>query len=123
MLKWIGVGTALQTAMVVVGHWVSAVANLFGPLGVAISLAVGLFWARESAEGYGHGAGGGALVGGVCALVGILISFLMGDVTAVILVFGTVSSAVTGALGGLLGRRLRSTQPSGSGVSQRPSGA
>lgn len=107
MVKWIGVGTVLQTAMVLAGHWVVAVANLFGPLGVTISLVVGLLWAREAAEGYGHGAGGGAVVGGVCALIGILVSFLLGDVTAVILAFGTVSSAVTGALGGLIGRRIR----------------
>ena len=39
MLRWIAVGTVLQTAMVVVGHWVAAVADLFGPLGVVISLA------------------------------------------------------------------------------------
>lgn len=106
MLKWIAVGTVLQTAMVVVGHWVAAVANLFGLLGVAISLVVGLLWARESAEGWGHGAAGGALVGGACALIGIAISFVLGDVTATILVFGTLSSAVTGAIGGAIGYRI-----------------
>lgn len=111
MVKWIGVGTALQTAMVLAGHWVAAVAGLFGPLGVTISLVAGLLWARETAEGYGHGAGGGAIVGGTCALIGILVSFLLGDVTAVILAFGTVSSTVTGALGGLIGRRLRPVAP------------
>lgn len=106
MTKWIVVGTLLQTAMVLVGHWVLAVANLFGPLGVAISLVVGLLWARESAEGFGNAAGGGALVGGACALIGIAISLFLGDVTAVILAFGTLSSAVTGALGGLAGHKL-----------------
>lgn len=65
-VKWIGIGTALQVAMVVVGHAVPAVASLFGPLGVAISLLVGLLWAREAAAGYRSG----AVVGGACALVG-----------------------------------------------------
>lgn len=111
MIKWIGVGTVLQTGMVLAGHWVAAVAKLFGPLGVAISLLVGLLWARESSGSYGEGAGGGAVVGGACALIGILISFLLGDVTAVILAFGTLSSAVTGAVGGLLGHRLRPAAP------------
>ncbi|MFW6193075.1 MAG: hypothetical protein ACOC83_06280, partial [Gemmatimonadota bacterium] len=69
MMTWIGVGTALQTAMVVVGHWTPAVASLFGPLGVTISLVVGLLWARSEAETYGRAALGGALVGGACALV------------------------------------------------------
>lgn len=111
MTKWIGVGAVLQTGMVLAGHWMVAVANLFGPLGVAISLVVGLLWAREGSEGYGAGATGGALVGGACALVGILVSFLLGDVGAVILAFGTLSSAVTGALGGLLGYRIRPAAP------------
>lgn len=106
MLKWTTVGTVLQLAMVTAGHWIAAVARLFGPLGVAISLLVGLLWAREGARGAGHGAGGGALVGGACAFLGIVASFLLGDVTAVILAFGTASSAVTGAVGGLLGSRL-----------------
>lgn len=107
MVKWIGIGAALQIAMVAVGHSVAAVANLFGPLGVAISLLVGLLWARQDSSGYGSGAAGGALVGGACALIGIAVSYLLGDVGAAILLFGTVSSALTGALGGLLGHRLR----------------
>lgn len=105
-MKWLAIGTVLQIAMVVVGHQVTAVANLFGPLGMAISLVAGLLWARESSAGYGNAAGGGAMVGGGCALVGILVSYLLGDVTAMILALGTISSAVTGSLGGLLGRRL-----------------
>lgn len=111
MIKWTGVGTVLQTAMVLTGHWKAVVANLFGPLGVAISLLVGLLWARERPRDYASAAGGGAVVGGLCALIGILISFLLGDVTAMILAFGTGSSAVTGALGGLLGRKLGASVP------------
>lgn len=107
MLKWIVVGTVLQTGMVLVGHGVDTVGNLFGPLGVTISLVVSLLWAREGAEGPAHGAWGGAVVGGVAALIGIVVSFLLDDVGAVILAFGTLSSAATGALGGLGGSRLR----------------
>ena len=107
MTKWIVVGTVLQIAMVVVGHFVSSVAILFAPLGMGISLVAGLLWARALSTGYGGGAGGGAVVGGVCALIGILVSYLLGDVTASVLGFGTASSAVTGALGGLLGHKLR----------------
>ena len=81
-------------------------ADLFGPLGVAISLIVGLLWARTSAGSWGHGAGGGALVGGACALIGIAVSWALGDVTATILAFGTLSSAVTGALGGAIVYRV-----------------
>lgn len=111
MMKWIAVGTLLQTAMVLTGHWVAAVAGLFGPLGVAISFLAGLLWARESGGTAGGAAGGGAVVGGACALIGIAVSYVLGDVTAAILAFGTLSSAVTGALGGLVGRRLGAGGP------------
>ncbi len=106
MFKWISVGTVLQTAMVLAGHWVLAVANLFGILGMAISLLVGLLWAKNLATGTGNGASGGAIVGSVCALIGIVISFALGDVTALILLAGTASSAVTGAIGGLVGAKM-----------------
>lgn len=106
MGRWIAMGTVLQLAMVLAGHWLTLVADLFGPLGVTISLAVGLLWARTGAGSYGAAAGGGAVVGGACAFLGIAVSFLLGDVGAVILVAGTLSSGATGALGGLLGRRL-----------------
>lgn len=111
MMKWIVYGTLAQTAMVLVGHWVTAVANLFGILGVTISLIAGLLWAREYASGLGRGAWGGAVVGGVCALIGIGISFALGDVPANILALGTLSSAVTGALGGLAGSRMGTRAP------------
>ncbi len=107
MIRWIAIGTVLQVAMVLIGHWSLAVARLFGPLGMAISLVVGLLWARAEGRGYGHAAGGGAVVGGACALLGILVSFALGDVGAVILAFGTLSSAVAGALGGLVGAAPR----------------
>lgn len=124
MVRWIAVGTVAQLAMVLVGHEVEAVAALFGPVGVLISLLVGLFWARGSAEGWSHGAGGGAVVGGACALLGIAVSWLLGDVTASILAFGTASSAVTGALGGLMGYRIRprprSPEAAGAGREEGP---
>ncbi len=110
MIKWIGIGTVAQLAMVLIGHWSSAVANLFGPLGVVISLIVGLLWAREAARGLGNGARGGAVAGGVCACIGIAVSLLLGDVEPIILLFGTLSSAVTGLVGGLLGSRMRASQ-------------
>lgn len=111
-----GVGTVLQLAMVLAGHWVVAVADFFGLLGMAISLAAGwLYAARVPGLGAGAAAGGGALAGGLCAFLGIVVSWLMGDVTATILAFGTASSAVTGALGGLAGRALGSRSAGAAG--------
>ena len=101
------IGTALQLAMVLSGHYNTSVANLFAVLGVSISLVAGLLfalWAKQPT--LGSSALGGLLAGGICALLGILVSYLLGDVTASIIVFGTLSSAVTGAIGGAVGHFL-----------------
>jgi hypothetical protein len=100
-------GTILQLALVVVGHFLAAVAALFGPIGVLISLVAGLAYAaRARSASWIETLVVGAVVGGVCALIGIAVSFLLGDVLAFILLVGTVSSAVTGLLGAVLGRAL-----------------
>jgi hypothetical protein len=98
------VGTALQLAMVITGHYVPYVAlHVFMFGGMGISLLAGLLYGR-GAGGFGGAALGGAVAGGVCALIGIVVSVALGDTEAFVLAFGTLSSAVTGALGGLLGR-------------------
>ncbi|HEX4303819.1 MAG TPA: hypothetical protein VHZ78_13565 [Rhizomicrobium sp.] len=105
------IGTVLQVAMVVAGHFVPYIAlNLFAFGGMGISLVAGLIYGR-SAAGLGGAALGGAIAGGVCALIGIAISVVLGDVPAMILVVGTLSSAVTGAIGGLIGRLVGGTAP------------
>lgn len=101
------IGTALQLAMVIGGHFVPAVAALFPVLGMLNSLIAGLLYAKAAApDGVGEALGGGAVAGGVCAFLGILVSWLLGDVPAAVLGFGTASSIVTGLVGGLAGRKL-----------------
>ena len=99
------VGTALQLAMVLAGHSNAAIAQQFAPVGMGISLIAGVIYALLAGTGSGGSyALGGLIAGGVCALLGIIVSFLLGDVTATILALGTLSSAVTGALGGWGGK-------------------
>lgn len=97
------VGTILQLAMVLTGHFVPAVAGLFAPIGMAISTIAGYLYARRASRPRGASIGGGAVAGGACALIGIVVSWLLGDVGPVVLLLGTVSSALTGALGGWVG--------------------
>lgn len=100
-------GTALQVAMVIAGHYVPTIAMMFGILGATFSLVAGLAYARWARQVAGRsGAVGGAIAGGVCALLGIAISVALGDVPALILAFGTASSTATGALGGATGSWL-----------------
>ena len=95
------IGTILQLAMVLSGHWVEFIKlNVFAVGGMAISALAGVVYARRARVARGQSALQGALVGGGCALIGILVSFALGDVPASILALGTLSSAVTGAIGG-----------------------
>lgn len=99
------VGTVLQVAMVVGGHYVPAIKGLFAPGGMLISLFAGWLYGRLTGSRRGAAALGGLIAGGACAFVGILESFYLGDVPASLLVLGTASSAATGALGGFVAGR------------------
>ncbi len=101
LMKWTIVGTVLQLIMVISGHYNEFIAqNVFAIGGMSISLIVGAAYGATAARSRGNAAGGGMLVGGGCALIGITVSVALGDVPALILLVGTVSSAVTGAIGG-----------------------
>lgn len=105
-------GTAAQLAMVTGGHYIPAIANLFAVGGMGISLVAGVLYARLAGPGTrGAAAAGGAIAGGLCAIIGIAVSYALGDVPAFILAFGTLSSAATGAIGGVLGRPRNSELP------------
>lgn len=97
------IGTVLQLTMVVAGHFVPAVAALFAVGGMAISAITGVLYGR-GAPTFAGGALGGAIAGGACALIGIAVSCALGDVDAMVLLFGTLASAVTGLIGGMAGR-------------------
>ncbi len=99
------VGTVLQVAMVVLGHSDKSIASLFAVGGMGISLLAGAVYTWKARDQSASGlALGGSVAGGACAFVGILVSYLYGDVHPSLLLLGTGSSAVTGALGGWLGR-------------------
>ncbi len=106
------IGTVLQLAMVIAGHFEPFVAaKVFMLGGMGISALAGLLCGR-GASSYGGAALAGAIAGGVCALIGIAVSVLLGDTHAMILAFGTLSSAITGAIGGLIGRAIIGTRTS-----------
>lgn len=97
------IGTLLQLAMVVSGHWVEFIKmNVFAIGGMLISALAGVIYARSARVDRKKSAIQGAVVGGLCALIGIAVSFFLGDVPANILALGTLSSAVTGAIGGAI---------------------
>jgi hypothetical protein len=101
------IGTALQLAMIVAGHYFAWVAlNVFMLGGLAISALAGLLYARGAMGGFWGAALGGAIAGVVCALIGIAASVAWGDTLPVILALGTLGSAITGVLGGIAGQAI-----------------
>jgi MFS family permease len=97
------IGTVLQLALAVMGHYDARIAGLFAAMGMFLSLVAGFLFGRLAGEVRRVGATlGGLAAGAVCALLGILESFSLGDVPVWVIAFGPVSSAVTGALGGFL---------------------
>lgn len=101
------IGTVLQAAMVISGHTNKSIANLFAVGGMSLSLIAGVIYAVLATGGTtGSDVVGGIVAGGLCALIGIAISYFLKDVPASLLALGTLSSAVTGAIGGWLGSRF-----------------
>lgn len=99
------VGLLLQITMVVLGHYVEWVAlNVFRFGGMFISGVAGLLYARDLDRGWGAGAFGGTFAGGLCALIGVIVSVMLHDTPPNIVLFAVPSSALTGAVGGLFGQ-------------------
>jgi hypothetical protein len=100
-------GTVLQAVAVMVGYIGGFLAGYkigFLFAGMMISATVGYLYAQDVAKGYGLGACGGAICGGVCALLGIAFSFVLGDMAPVVLAQRTLISTLTGAVGGVFGQ-------------------
>lgn len=110
LVRATAIGTVLQLAMVIAGHYVPFIKdNLFMWAGMGFSALAGLIYAATARGGsLGVNMLGGAVAGGVCALVGILVSFALGDVPAIVIAFGTLSSVVTGLIGGGIGKVVTS---------------
>jgi hypothetical protein len=101
------VGTFLQALTVMVGHFGGLFAGYeigFLFAGMMISATVGYLYAQDVSKGYGLGACGGAISGGVCALMGIAFSVVLGDMALIVLLQRTLISTLTGAVGGVFGQ-------------------
>lgn len=100
------IGAAMQIAMIVAGHFLPAVQAWYPVAGTLISLVAGLLYARAAETGWGGALFGGAVAGGVCAFIGIAMSWALGQVPPITFVIGTSASAVGGLVGGAIGKAL-----------------
>lgn len=110
MKKAIGLGTLLQTAMVVIGHLVPALAEagLFPIGGTLIGLVTGWLAGTGGAKASaGASALTGGVAGGVAGVLGSLVSTALGDVPFSNVAIAGGSTFVTGAIGAFLRQRQR----------------
>jgi hypothetical protein len=98
------IGAALQVAMIVAGQYLPAVQAYYPIAGTLISLVAGLLYARAARGGWGDSLVGGAITGAVCALIGIAMSWALGQVPPITFLIGTSASAVGGLIGGAVGK-------------------
>ena len=102
------IGTLLQVAMVVLGHYSEPVRNGFAVGWTGIAAITGYLFSRLAGRtARGGSATGGAIAGGVAGLIGTVVSALLGDVTGQTIGIGTISSVVAGLLGGAVGHKGR----------------
>lgn len=102
------IGTALQVAMVLAGHFIPALRDPgFAIGGMAFSALAGWLYGRSTRAGWADNLIGGAIAGGFSALVGIGVSVMLGDVPASLLLLGTSASVATGIIGAALAKLRR----------------
>jgi hypothetical protein len=100
------VGTLLQLAMVIAGHYSRPIQDGFAVGGTGIAAITGFLFSRWAARATRLGsASGGAVAGGVAGLLGTIVSALLGDVMGQTIGIGTISSVVAGLLGGAVGHK------------------
>ena len=101
------IGTALQVAMVVIGHYLplEQQAWWFPAIGTLLGGVTGWI-AAPGAAGTGAAAGNGALAGGVAGVLGSLVSTALGDSPVSNAVVAGGATVVSGAIGGALRRML-----------------
>lgn len=106
LIKATLIGLALQLIMVVSGHYVVPIKENFAIVGTLISLVAGVIYVRTTRGSWDDSLAGAALSGGICALIGIAVSWVLGDVDAGVLLFGTLGSAIAGVIGGAVAKLI-----------------
>jgi hypothetical protein len=106
LAKATAIGTVAQLAMVLIGHR-DPDGGMFALLGTTISGLTGFLYPffRKGIP-MRDAAGGGAAAGGIAAVLGIIVSHVLGDVPLATVAVGGGMSALAGAIGGVIGQRL-----------------
>ncbi|HEU4800481.1 MAG TPA: hypothetical protein VFS94_07600 [Gemmatimonadales bacterium] len=100
------VGTLLQVAMVVLGHFMPAIQSSYPIVGSLIAAFTGLMFSKGAMRpARMASASGGAIAGGVSGFLGSGLSAIMGDVPGPTIGVATIASVIAGLAGGAIGHR------------------
>lgn len=100
------VGTLLQVAMVVLGHFLPAIQSSYPIVGSLIAAFTGLMFGKAAMRPARMGsATGGAIAGGVSGFLGSGLSAILGDVPGPTIGVATIASVIAGLAGGAIGHR------------------
>ncbi len=109
----LAITTILQIAMVGVGHGSPAIQSFYAVGGMGFSLLGGLLYAARVQARAAPVLAISTVVGALSGLLGIALSFALGDVEAFLLIVGTLGSAFAGLVGGAGGRAIKRAGTSG----------
>lgn len=101
IVKLIIVGGIAGCVLSLISKYVPAAHPAAGPVGTAIAFIVGALFGRLAGS-WGWAAGGSAIVGGLSALIGIFVGWLLKDQPGSVLAFGTLGGVISGMVGGLI---------------------
>jgi hypothetical protein len=104
LLRTIYVGVFLQLVLAVAAYDFATVHDVYLFAGMMISATAAYLYGMGSGRGYFPDATGGAIVGGVCALIGVGALVLMHGATQSAIPSFTAICVLTGTVGGLFGR-------------------
>jgi len=99
------IGTVLQAALALAGHFSPSIAAHFFLFGrMMIAATAGYLYGLSLGRGYGAGALGGLIAGGLCAVAGLALSVMLGDTLPSEVSLEAGISLLTGAVGGAFGQ-------------------
>ena len=101
IVKLVIAGGVAGCVLSLLSKYVPAAHPVAGPGGAAIALIAGALFGRLAGS-WGWAAGGAALVGGLSALIGIFVGWLLNVQPGSVLLFGTLGGFVAGTVGGLI---------------------
>lgn len=113
-LGWYVLSVVLQCAHVLGATVSQGIGNLAAVWGMAIPLVIGLLWGL-SRPGAGNALRQGFLVGFIPALIGLLLSFALGQAEVALVALGSLASGVAAVLGALIGNAVAPRRPAPSG--------